>query len=92
MIVGDKISEFMTYWCKFKCPYRGKDIFNDDPMTVDVDDYDLDCTCPKCGEEFRDPIYGTDINYEFDSYNFPDKYCECCQVKEFVEALRFELG
>lgn len=93
MTVSNKISEFMDYWCKFKCPYKNYPIFKDDkPIDVDISDYRGEFTCPKCGEEFRETIDSWDIDYEIsDRYDFPDKYCECCQVEKFVEALCLEL-
>lgn len=94
MTVGDKVSDFLSYWCRCKCPYKNCSIFEDDnPVEVDVDDCRVECTCPKCGEEFNETVDGSDIDYTVsDKYGFPEKYCECCQIEKFVEELKYELS
>lgn len=95
MTIGNKISDFISYWCKFKCPYRDVKIIDEnDPVDVCVEDYKADCVCPKCGEEFTQTIDGTEIDYETDIFPAQglESYCEYCQVKKFAEELKFELG
>lgn len=85
MTVGDKVSDFLSYWCRCKCPYRDVEIFNDEPVTVDIDDYDIDCVCPKCGEEFRETVDGNDMNYELDSYNFQTNIANVVKLKNLLK-------
>lgn len=93
MTVGDKVSNFLSYWCRYKCPHKDCKVVEDDvPVDVYVENYRAECTCPKCGEEFIEIIDGSDIDYEVDGkYELPEKYCECCQVEKFVEELKYEL-
>jgi hypothetical protein len=94
MSINDKISDFLSYWCMSKCPYKNYSIFkDDDPVDVNFDDCDIECVCPKCGEKFEETVDSSDIDYTLsDRYDFPDKYCECCQVEKFVEELKYELS
>ena len=95
MTVNDKISGFVSYWCRTKCPYRSIKVMDEnDPVEICIEDYKSDCVFPRCGEEFTQIIDGSEIDYQVNIFPAQEleSYCEYCQVEKFVEELNYELG